>query len=327
MATKRSCSSCDVRRARLGGRVPRIVEQPFEPERAARRLPVPVLVEHVEAQPAGVGGAERPDEHGAAERLTGRVRLGLDAARRGGDEVDAERPHRGAEQRHVDDRRFAGARELHQRAADAAREVRAARRVAERAARHDERRALVGEDVPEAAARPERHRVEPALVGVGTLEALARPDRVDAARVHRPDVVGAQPQLLARRRQEARDEHVGPRDQRVERGAAVVVAQVDRDAALVAVELLEEDVEALDVRDDAQLRVVPQRIARRALDLDDVGAPVGEDRGGRRHEALFRDLEHVHAVEHTHASSLPRTAAVSRADRESKTSTLGRARP
>ena len=51
---------------------------------------------------------------------------------------------------------------------------------------------------------------------------------------------------------------------------------------------------SLGVGDDAQLRHdVAQRITRRSLDLDDVGTPVGEDRRGRRHEAVLRDLEHA----------------------------------
>ncbi len=61
-------------------------------------------------------------------------RGGSDAEDRSRNEVVRQRPHRGAEQRHVDDGRLAGALALEQRGRDSAREVRAARRVTERAA-------------------------------------------------------------------------------------------------------------------------------------------------------------------------------------------------
>ena len=53
--------------------------------------------------------------------------------------------------------------------------------------------------------------------------------------------------------------------------------------------------------DEATLSVA----AHRVLDLDDVGAPVGEDRARRRDERELRDLEDPYALHHLdHASKV-----------------------
>ena len=188
-----------------------------------------------------------------------------------------------------------------QRSGDAAREHRAARRVAERAPRHDERRVGRGEDVADAATRPEADRIEPAEIGVGAALALAVTLGVHEARVHLPHVLGHHVELLAGRRQEVREEDVGVEDQTVERGAALGDAEVEGDPSLVPVVELEQEVEVAGVGDEALLHHGAQRVARRALDLHDVGAPVGEDRAARRHEAVLGQLHHLDPVEHTHA--------------------------
>jgi hypothetical protein len=78
------------------------------------------------------------------------------------------------------------------------------------------------------------------------------------------------------------DEQVGRRQQAIERGATIVGLQVEHDAALVAVD-------AHEVRAEAVGRVAPPRrppaprlVARRRLDLDDVGAEIGEEHRGER---------------------------------------------
>ena len=93
-------------------------------------------------------------------------------------------------------------------------------------------------------------------------------------------------------------------------GAAVAVAQIDRHTALVAVELLEQPVEVAGVGREAHRHDQAERIAGRPFDLHDVGAPFGEDRGRRRHEAVFGDLEHLHTVHHAHAIPLRDPAVV-----------------
>ena len=312
-STRIGCSSgaCCMRCS--GRRVLRIVEKVLEPECPAGRLPVPDGIEHVQADPAFVRSPERPDEH-AAQALARDVTRRLDAEDRRRDEIVGERPHRGAEQRHVDDGRLPGAFALVERGRHAPREIRAARRIAERTARLHELATRGREHVRKPTAGPVRDRVEAPLIGVGTLEPLAGTDRVHAAGIHGPDVVGVERELRARRREEVRDEHVGPFDQPVERGASFRVAQVDRDAALVAVELLEEEVEVAGVGDESHRHDLPQGIAGGSLDLDHVGAPLGEDRRRRRYEPVLGHFQHLHAVHYAHRASL-RSAAGSRQER------------
>ena len=69
---------------------------------------------------------------------------------------------------------------------------------------------------------------------------------------------------------EVLDHDVGLLDQPQERGAARRVLQVERDAALVAVQVLEVGALA------RAARSLAAALVRRHLDLDDVGAPVGE---------------------------------------------------
>jgi hypothetical protein len=81
---------------------------------------------------------------------------------------------------------------------------------------------------------------------------------------------------------------------------------VERDAALVAVEELPDVVGAVGVRDEAVGYHGAKRIAARTFDLDDLRAPVGE-RGCRRwNESVPREVEDVDAVQRSgHAGSLP----------------------
>jgi hypothetical protein len=117
--------------------------------------------------------------------------------------------------------------------------------------------------------------------------------------VHRVDVVPHELQPFARVVEEARDHHVGPREQAVEERAAVQPREVDADAPLVAAEVLDEEVPSRRAGHEAGRDEAAHRIARaRVLDLDDVGAPVAEDRRGGRNEAPVRHLDDPHAREH-----------------------------
>src|SRR5262245_41598041 len=115
------------------GRVLVTADELVQPERTACRLPVAVRIEHVETEPAFIGCAVRADED-ATEALARDVArwLGLQDRRR--HEVVRKRPHCGAEQRYVDECRFAAAFAAEQRGRNAAGKERAARTVAERAA-------------------------------------------------------------------------------------------------------------------------------------------------------------------------------------------------
>jgi hypothetical protein len=116
-----------------------------------------------------------------------------------------------------------------------------------------------------------------------------------------------QAQLRPRVGKEVRDEDVGRREETIEHRPPIVAAQVDGDAAFVAVELFEQEVEVAGVGDQAHGLDAPQRVAGRSFDLDDVGAPLGEHRGGAGHEPVLGDLDHAYAVEHAHRVQ-PRSA-------------------
>ena len=99
----------------------------------------------------------------------------------------------------------------------------------------------------------------------------------------RADVLDVELVLLALRGQVVGQEDVGGLGDLVEHFLAVRRRHVDADAALAAVGMLDQRVAVrveLDAAhvDEAALGVA----AHRVLDLDDVGAPVGEDRARRR---------------------------------------------
>ena len=158
------------------------------------------------------------------------------------DDVGRQHPHGGAEQRDVDLEALAGALALVERGGDAARERHAADEVAERGTLLQRRLAGGREAVGDAAARPERHAVVAAAARVGAAAPLAGAAGVDQARVDRPQIVPGEAQALARVVEEAGEEDVGAGDQPVEQRAALGLAQVDAEAALVASQVLDEEV-------------------------------------------------------------------------------------
>ena len=102
--------------------------------------------------------------------------------------------------------------------------------------------------------------------------------------------VGPEAHLLQRAGAKVLDEHVGRGDEPQQRILGGGVAQVEHERALVARV-------GLPVQREAGVAPVAQRIARRRLDLDHVGAEVGELQ--RQHVAgdQARQIEHADAVE------------------------------
>ena len=95
----------------------------------------------------------------------------------------------------------------------------------------------------------------------------------DEPRIDGVQDVRAEAPALERARPEALDEHVGVATSSLSSSRALGLAEVDRDEALVAVD------ERPPQRDAVLLPAErPQRVAARVLDLDDVGAEVGEQR-------------------------------------------------
>ena len=97
------------------------------------------------------------------------------------------------------------------------------------------------------------------------------------------------------------DHHVGGARQRVRDVAPGRRAQIDRDAALVAVVALEEARLAIQERTP-----VPRQIAADRFDLDHVGAEVAEDGGAVRPRDVGAEVEDAHAHQRSGRRSLIR---------------------
>src|SRR5580704_5749706 len=138
---------------------------------------------------------------------------------------------------------------------------------------------------PHQAAHALGNLVEARALGIGTVLAEARDRAQHDARIHflQALVVDAQSELHVGA--VILDHHVGLLDQLHEDGLAVRLLQVERDRALVAVQVLE-------VRPMARPAHIHIAGARRHLDLDAVGAPVGEIAHGGRAGAHPRQIEH-----------------------------------
>ena len=81
--------------------------------------------------------------------------------------------------------------------------------------------------------------------------------------------------------------------------AALLGADVETDTAFAAVVLLDVEVHVSELRADALRHEPAVRIARRrVLDLDDIGALIGEHRAGSGDEHPLRKLEDSHALEY-----------------------------
>ena len=155
-----------------------------------------------------------------------------------------------------------------------------------------EGRRLVGKAV---LVREARHRLdegpESGLAGVGTGLAVAAHPHHDQVGVAVEQGLGAEPHAFEGAGLEVLDQDPGGRHEVEQDRASGLGSQVERDALLVA---------GVDLprAGDAGGGPFPERIAAgRLLDLDHLGAVVGEHMGDRvaRHEA--GDVEHAHPVE------------------------------
>jgi len=120
--------------------------------------------------------------------------------------------------------------------------------------------------------------------------------RIDQTRVALLQLVGSQAEAIEHGGQEVGQEDVGLVDETQQRGSTTRGLQVKRDALLVAVRELERVVDgtAADAgQDEAAIAVATDRV----LDLDDLGAPVGEQRTGHRNEDPLRELDDANALE------------------------------
>src|SRR4051794_3601301 len=161
------------------------------------------------------------------------------------------------------------------------------------------RELVARESGSDATARPVRDPVVAGLVGVWTLGAVAGSTDVDDVGVDLADVVDIDAELLARARQEAREEDVALCRDLEHDLAAGFGGEVDPDRALAPVGHLDHVVDAARTcgdqtgGDQAALRVAADGV----LDLDDVGTPLGEDGARRGYESPGCDLEDLDPAE------------------------------
>ena len=149
----------------------------------------------------------------------------------------------------------------------------------------------------EPGARPPRGRIEARLVGLGPRFAVAAERGVDQPFVERRQIVVGDPEAAAHRRRVIRDEHIGLRDQPPQHGLARRLAEVERQALLVAPVELEARV-AREPRADRRGCPAAIRVAgTRRLDLDDFGAKVRHHRRRGRPGNEARAIDHLQAVE------------------------------
>src|SRR5262249_33848127 len=136
--------------------------------------------------------------------------------------------------------------------------------------------------------------------------------RIDQARIGRMQgrMVEAEPRHDAGA--EILDEDVGLGGEGMDEGEPLGLAHIHRDAALAAVEEREIGALALDMRSEMAALIA----APRHLDLDDLGAEIGEHGGaiGAGHHA--REIEHAQALE-----EVARRSAHYAATSEAKSST------
>ena len=139
------------------------------------------------------------------------------------------------------------------------------------------------------AAHALRDLVEARPIAVGTVLAEARQAHIDEARIDLAQrlVVEAEPVLHVG--PVVLDQHVGAGRQLLQDGDAVGRLEVERDAALVAMQVEEVGT----VARAAHHRVLVALL--RHLDLDHVGAPVGEVARRRRAGAGPRQIDHLEA--------------------------------
>src|SRR5688572_9926051 len=240
-------------------------------------------------QQAMVGGAQ--DVGLRQARPVARLRR-LAEREVGGERLDREVRHR-LKHRDLDESALARARALEQRGEDAVRGIDSSDCIGQRGP--EEAGSFRVHDDGEESGQRLRDRVVARALGVGPIGPESADRAVDEPGIEAAQALGAGAEPLGRARAEVLDVDVGIRDELVEELAVGRLLEVAADAALVAVVGLE----MLGI--EAAL-IGAAGIAFRALDLDHVGAQVGEHHacaGAGDERALFDDPDSAEwRVEH-----------------------------
>ena len=154
--------------------------------------------------------------------------------------------------------------------------------VADAAARVERDALGAGELHRQAGPGPEGADVVGRAVAVVAAQPVAADAAVDEAGVPLDRRLGLEAEAVERVGAQVGEEDVRRRQELLEGGAGVVVAQVEDDAAFAAIVLREGRVGEVLAADAERPEGPAHGVTRRRLDLDDVGAPVGQEGAGRR---------------------------------------------
>ena len=236
--------------------------------------------------------------HGAALGRPGRAEQVLGQPERG----------QGLEHRHLDHLALAGALAVIERAQHGDAEMKAGRLVGDQA-RHEARRLAVDPRLQRGGAAHALHQVvEGGLVAVGTLARIAQRVGVDDRGIDLLQILVAQAQPLDRLRPAVVDEEVGRPDHVLQHGAGGGLLEIEAERALVAVGRHVDRPHALVAPHRAARHA--QQIALRRLDLDHVGAHVGQMLRGERPQQHGRQIDHAYALERSRHFLVPRSVLV-----------------
>ncbi len=291
-----SRAAAGVRRQLLVRREPLVGDEVLAPDRPARAGPVLEPLETGEREEAAVLRAVGADQGVGRPRATATARSGapghVQLQREG--HRGAHGPHADAQERHVDGERLPGALAMEEGAEDPAGDGHPADGVAVTRPGLPGEVVHVGRRGPHGAAGPApvAQEVVTAAVGLGAAFAATGPGHVDDVWVVGADVLELDVELLAHSRKLVGEEHVGRRGQPVDEVEALLGGDVDADALLPPVGVLEEHVHIAHRGHDAARGEAAHGVAALGvLDLDDLGAPVGQDGRGRRHERVLGHLQ------------------------------------
>ena len=258
---------------------------------------------------APVGRAIRPHQGVHHDPPAGWSRV---VAAERGQHVGGQRPHGGGQQRDVNCRAIARPALLEQGGGDPEGQRHSPVAIAHRTALVDRVVAVRrGEDVGEPTSCEERRGVVARLIGVGAPRSEAVAPGVDELRVAGSEGLGVEAEALEGSRADVGQEDVGRFEEPVERLDALGCLEVEGDRPLAAVGECHREVDAaLGPRPDPLGDQAAVRVALDALDVDDVGAPVGQQGSRHRHEHPLRQLDDPDPLEGQLAAHAPSPAGV-----------------